>query len=296
MVRNAHPFYLLLLPYLVRLVPEISSARRRPLHDRRVPPSPLITDDTYVAADLNADSPIQTNPNTTFPPPPNPNAPPLSSSPTSAASRAASNALSRALTLASKKLFGVSSSSRRSHHREYSASSPRRQQIIAGRGLDEDGERDPLEDELLAILEELAQKTDVLTHWADEMYEYVKAVPQSISRHSFSPHHIDYLSVSSEPLPDPNKFAKREGEAEKHAIRRKNADMEAEYNAVTCVAVYMLLMSFSQKGIDKLRNHQEHMKMRNPDGEFVVSEGFDDGNFTSLCLAARQLMGKMIFF
>jgi serine/threonine-protein kinase ULK/ATG1 len=53
--------------------------------------------------------------------------------------------------------------------------------------------------------------------------------------------------------------------------------MEAEYNAVTCVAVYMLLMSFCQKGINKLRNHQEHMRMRHPDGDFVVSEGFDDG-------------------
>jgi hypothetical protein len=80
-----------------------------------------------------------------------------------------------------------------------------------------------------------------------------------------------------EPLRDPQKFAKREGEAEKHAMRRRNADIEAEYNAVTCVAVYMLLMSFSQKGIDKLRNHQEHVKMRNPDEEFVVSEGFDIG-------------------
>lgn len=77
-------------------------------------------------------------------------------------------------------------------------------------------------------------------------------------------------------MPDPTKFTKREGEADKHAIRRKNADVEAEYNAVTCVAVYMLLMSFSQKGIDKLRNHQEHMKMRHPDGEFLVIEGFDD--------------------
>jgi len=38
----------------------------------------------------------------------------------------------------------------------------------------------------------------------------------------------------------------------------------------------MLLMSFSQKGIDKLRNHQEHMKMRHPDRDFVASEGFDD--------------------
>lgn len=38
----------------------------------------------------------------------------------------------------------------------------------------------------------------------------------------------------------------------------------------------MLLMTFSQKGIDKLRNYQEHMAMRHPDTDFVVSEGFDD--------------------
>lgn len=81
----------------------------------------------------------------------------------------------------------------------------------------------------------------------------------------------------AEPLPDPSKFTKREGEADKLAKKRKHADMEAEYNAVTCVAVYMLLMSFSQKGIDKLRNYKEHMNMRYPDGDFVVSEGFDDG-------------------
>ncbi|THU92778.1 Creatinase/aminopeptidase [Dendrothele bispora CBS 962.96] len=31
-------------------------------------------------------------------------------------------------------------------------------------------------------------------------------------------------------------------------------------------------MSFSQKGIDQLRNYQEHLKMRHPDGDFVVSE------------------------
>lgn len=39
----------------------------------------------------------------------------------------------------------------------------------------------------------------------------------------------------------------------------------------------MLLMSFSQRGIDKLRNYQEHLRMRYPDGDFVVSAGFDDG-------------------
>lgn len=41
----------------------------------------------------------------------------------------------------------------------------------------------------------------------------------------------------------------------------------------------MLLMSFSQKGIDELRRHQEHMLMRHPDGDYVVSEGFDDGKY-----------------
>jgi len=40
-------------------------------------------------------------------------------------------------------------------------------------------ERDPMEEDLLAQLEDLAQKTDVLTHWADEMYEFVKAIPIS---------------------------------------------------------------------------------------------------------------------
>ncbi|TFK69876.1 Pkinase-domain-containing protein [Pluteus cervinus] len=221
-----------------RAVDEITAQPRRPLQERTIPATPSGEDDYS---------------NTTFPPPPNPTVPPLSSSPSSVASRAAANALNRALNLASKKLFGTKP--RSSPSRDYSVPpSPRRPPIIA---LDGDGERDPLEDELLAQLEELAQKTDVLTKWADEMYEFVKAVPQK-------------------PLPDPAKFAKRDGEEPKQARQRKNADIEAEYNAVTCVAVYMLLMSFSQKGIDKLRNHQEHMKMRHPDGDYVVTEGFDD--------------------
>ncbi|KAF9001203.1 other/ULK/ULK protein kinase [Cyathus striatus] len=232
-----------------RAVDEITARPRRPLQDRRIPPTPSGEDYADYLTPTNNPS------NMTFPPPPNANIPTLSSSPGTIASKAASNALHRALNLASKKLFGTSNRSRRSPTKDVEVpSSPRRQQIIIP---DDDGERDPLEDELLASLEELAQKTDVLTRWADEMYEYVKAVPQK-------------------PLPDPTKFTKREGEAEKHARRRKQADQEAEYNAVTCVAIYMLLMSFSQKGIDKLRNFQEHMKMRYPDGDFVVSEGFDD--------------------
>ena len=51
---------------------------------------------------------------------------------------------------------------------------------------------------------------------------------------------------------------------------------------MACVALYLLLMSFSQKGIDKLRNFHEHMKMRDPDDEYAVSEGFDDGRLSSI--------------
>lgn len=83
--------------------------------------------------------------------------------------------------MASKKLFGTTSSARTPPYYRESAS-PRRQHIITSRnglGLDVEGIRDPLEDRLLESLEELAQKTDVLAHWADEMYEYVKAIPQS---------------------------------------------------------------------------------------------------------------------
>ncbi|KAF7319635.1 Other ulk ulk protein kinase [Mycena chlorophos] len=236
-----------------RAVDELSTAPRRPLLERKIPPTPVTED--------YPESP------TSFPPPPPNNAypvippPPLSSSPSSIASRAAANALNRALSIASKKLFGTPTS----HvHRRSSSSlgnpdssappSPRRTHIIT---LDSEGERDPFEDELLAGLEILAQKTFVLTNWADEMYDFVKAVPQK-------------------PLPDPTKFEKRDGETDKLARQRKRSDQEAEYNAVTCVAVYMLLMSFAQKGIDQLARHQEHMRMRHPDGDFMVSEGFDD--------------------
>lgn len=122
--------------------------------------------------------------NITFPPPPNPYAPPeLSSSPSSAASRAATNALNRALSLASKKLFGATVRGSPPTRDRSAPSSPRRPQIIS---LDPEGEQDPLEDQILGDLEDLAQKTDVLTRWADEMFDYVKAVPQS----TYPPFHL----------------------------------------------------------------------------------------------------------
>jgi serine/threonine-protein kinase ULK2 len=81
---------------------------------------------------------------------------------------------------------------------------------------------------------------------------------------------------------------KLDGESDAAAERRRNAVLDAEYNAVTCVALYLLLMAFSQKGIDRLRVHQEGMKMRDPEGRLEVSEGFDDGEFYAThCFSSR---------
>ncbi|KAI0301420.1 other/ULK/ULK protein kinase [Russula brevipes] len=235
-------------------VDEINAARRRPLLDRRVPLTPASANDTKNSPDLLYNPALESPSSLTFPPPPIQGAVPI---PTG---RSATNALSRALTLASKKLFGAGMGSPRSpphftsHAIGLGSSSPRMRTASMGGAP---GEIDPVEDVLLAGLEQLAQKTHVITRWADEMYEFVKGVPQK-------------------PLPDPSKFAPREGENEKNAARRRNADVQAEYNAVTCVAIYMLVMQFSQKGIDELRKYQEHMEMRHPEGDFVLSDGFDE--------------------
>ena len=255
---------------------EIQSARKRPLRDRRTTPASPVDDaqpapfPTYESTESPA--PIS------FPPPPNPNAPPMSGSPSSLGAR--TNALTRALTIATAKLFGTSGSPR---SRDYTSASPRRQQIITSRGglgLDVEGMRDPQEAALLEQLGELAQKTEVLTRWADEMYGFVKKAPQSkfhSSRAAPGTGGLVLTGACTEPLPDPSKFEPRAGEPPKHAARRRNADIQAEYNAVTCVALYMLLMSFCQKGIDRLRNYHEHMQMRDPEGEYEVSDGFDEG-------------------
>ncbi|OJA14581.1 hypothetical protein AZE42_11384, partial [Rhizopogon vesiculosus] len=152
-----------------RAVDELNGARRPP-GDRRAPSSLPVGETSppdYIPSSRSG-SPLSA-PIPTFPPPPHPLAPPLSSSPT----RAATNALSRALSLASRKLFGATSKSPVSPSAvHYSTSSPpRRPQLILRTPSEREKEIDPMEDELLANLEELAQKTDFLTHWADEMYE-----------------------------------------------------------------------------------------------------------------------------
>ncbi len=57
--------------------------------------------------------------------------------------------------------------------------------------------------------------------------------------------------------------------------------MQAEYNAVTCVAIYMLVMQYSQKGIDELCKYKDYIDMRHPEGELALSDGFDEGTIGS---------------
>lgn len=218
--------------------------------------------------------------NNIFPPPPNPLARPLSTSPSRG------SALTRALNMASKKLFGTVSPGVHRVQSTYSyltgfdkalnsrSQSTMRTPLLLKERSTSTGIRDPFEDDLLSELEELAQKTDVLTRWANEMYEYVKAAPKSALNKQYARN--DELTFAIEPLPPLIAFTKLEGEDDDATERRRNAALDAEYNAVTCVALYLLLMAFSQKGIDKLRVHQEGMKMRDPEGTLEVSEGFDD--------------------
>ncbi|TFY79857.1 hypothetical protein EWM64_g4154 [Hericium alpestre] len=247
-----------------RTVDEINAARRRPLLDRRVPPlsvdtnmpkrSNSRTSTTSAPPQAISPSPSGMTP-PTFPPPPNPSAP-ATTPPTPSRASSLSNPLARAINIASRKLFGSASPSPSGGGIVGRSPPSRAPSPLPSPRILSTEERDPVEDVFFEGLEQLAQKTDVITRWADEMYEYVKAVPQK-------------------PLPDPAKFAPREGEPEKLARRRQHADVEAEYNAVTCVAIYMLVMSFAQKGIEELRRFQEHTEMRNPGG-FVMSRGFDD--------------------
>ena len=148
-----------------------------------MPPTPASASDEKRSPDLLHHLSPDSQPTPTFPPPPNPGSVPI---PTG---RTATNALSRALTLASKKLFGASVSIARSppHFIGYGEGASPHSPRMRTTSLGGTGEVDPVEDELLGALEQLAQKTHVITRWADEMYEFVKSVPQSAFHASLAP-------------------------------------------------------------------------------------------------------------
>ncbi|KAF8523694.1 kinase-like protein [Hysterangium stoloniferum] len=233
---------------LIELDPDIQAThRRRPPLDSRAPArhSP---GDMVGIIDLTG-SPRPSPTQNTFPP--RPLSQGMPSQPISSYSPPLAGALARALNIASKKLFG-------SRQSVPSYSPPPKKTIIRDhRPHGADFVEDPVEEALLERLEDLAQKTQVLANWADEMFEYVKGIPQK-------------------PLPDPKRFVKREGESTQTAKLRRHAEEEGEWNAVTSVALYMLLMKFSQKGLEALKRHQADLEMRFPDEDVPVGEGFDD--------------------
>lgn len=95
--------------------------------------------------------------------------------------------------------------------------------------------------------------------------------------HRVSPDGIEFSSADPllEPIPDPSKFVQREGESTRQATKRRNHELDMELAAVNCIALYILVMNFSQNGIDRL---QDYMDVVEVDGELpTVSPGFDDG-------------------
>ena len=164
---------------ICHVLTEIAAGRRR-LSQHRKPPSPILEkrrSGMYTPDDIlnNGPSPSAV---TAFPPPPNAFAPPLSASPSRG------NTLTRVLSMASKRLVKTATRAPSYFLGREQQQSPRRSPLILGKSGEEGAEtiQDPLEGQLLVELEVLAQETHVLTKWADEMYEYVKAVPKSVLR------------------------------------------------------------------------------------------------------------------
>ncbi|KAG8812580.1 Serine/threonine-protein kinase [Serendipita sp. 401] len=96
---------------------------------------------------------------------------------------------------------------------------------------------------------------EVIVKWADELFELVKAIPEK-------------------PLPDPEKFVLKEGESPRHGTRRRNAQVDAELAAVNCISLYMLVMTFAQNGVDRLRDFMDTVEL--DDEPSIVSVGFDE--------------------
>ncbi|QRV98918.1 unc51-like kinase [Ceratobasidium sp. AG-Ba] len=159
------------------------------------------------------------------------------------------SALARALNLASKKLFGTSVGSGSSNSNapagDVSPSGQRRQVLLPR-------EVDPAEEELLGVMEDLAQKAQVILEWADTKYEFVAGRPHK-------------------PIADPARFVRNEGETAKVADARRKQEAEVEVAAVQAIALYMAVMSFATGAIVIARRFLDE---KEDVGD--VSAGFDE--------------------
>jgi serine/threonine-protein kinase ULK2 len=83
--------------------------------------------------------------------------------------------------------------------------------------------------------------------------------------------------VFAEPIPDPSKFAPRDGEPPRQAKKRRNADIDAETAAINCASLYVLVMNFSQNGLHQLKEYMDALDFAGEQsGAGVgVSDGYD---------------------
>lgn len=167
------------------------------------------------------------------------------------------SALARALNLASKKLFGTSASSHSGSSAGPAEGSPagQRRQILLPTTI----EPDPEEEHLLGTLEDLAQKAETISAWADTKYTVVASRP-------------------SKPIADPARFARAAGESAQGAETRRKQEVEIEMAAVTAIGLYMAVMSFATGAIVIARRFLDGRE------GVEVSAGFDEGECSVWCL------------
>ncbi len=81
----------------------------------------------------------------------------------------------------------------------------------------------------------------------------------------------------AEPIPDPSKFAPREGERPRQAMKRRNADIEVQEAAISCASLYVLVMTFAQDGLNRLKDYMDALDYveEHPGAGVGVSEGYD---------------------
>jgi serine/threonine-protein kinase ULK/ATG1 len=158
----------------------------------------------------------------------------------SISSRNASSALSKALNMASKRLFGDKQSP------------PLRAQTSLRNGTDlisRNAERDSEANALLVQLEDLAQKIHVIARWCDDMYEEIRGRENGNSN-----------SIRS------------------HRTQRHDT-IEPDCNDLTCTLLYLLVMSFCQRGIDSVSKYQRYLSSLIPQEDLALGGGFDEGRF-----------------
>jgi len=114
------------------------------------------------------------------------------------------------------------------------------------------------EDRVLGNVEDVASKAQVLKEFGDAKFEKVEAMP-------------------TKPIPSPANFPKKAGELPRTADSRRKAEMEAEQNALTSIALYIAIVGFCQKGIDELNKYcEEHLNGVRDPSTSGASSGIDD--------------------